>query len=131
MENGNSFFKFLPKNTQISQFWPKINIFLLNVELLRAISVLIFFLKQQFFFFNKIQLCISTNSKVLIANVTIVFQIYPNTLIRRFWSKIWSFFVLRETLHFDKFEGADFEYDHRFFKLLLIIPKEGIFWFHK
>ena len=34
-----------------------------------------------------------------------------------FWSKISSILVLNETLHFDKYESADFKYDNSFLKL--------------
>ena len=76
----------------------------------------------------------------LISNMEIAFQNYsPKVLkIRHFHSQIWSSFVFHGTLHFYKFEGADFEHDNSLFK---INPKNTqvrhfnskfkVFWFRK
>ena len=39
-----------------------------------------------------------------------------NTQTSYFWTKMWSFFVLHETLHLGKLEGANLKYDKSFFK---------------
>ena len=58
------------------------------------------------------KLCILANSKVLILNTTIDFSYsdlkYPNNAILIPNSKY--SYCADETLHFDKFEGADFKY---------------------
>ena len=60
------------------------------------------------------------NSRVLISNMKIVFFkiMFKDTPMRYFWSQISSFLVLHETLHFDKFESANFKYGNSFLKLL-------------
>ena len=62
------------------------------------------------------KLHVLTNSKVLISNITTGFFIVwsNSTQIMYFWSKSQSVFVLHETLHFDKLEGADFKYGNSF-----------------
>ena len=43
-------------------------------------------------------------------------MVFKNTQIRHFWSQIQEFLVFLRNLELDKFEGADFKYDNRFFK---------------
>ena len=74
--------------------------------------------------------CNSTNSRLLISNLTIVFWKflpwkYPikaflvkNTQIKYFWCQISAFLFLHQILQLDKFKGADFKYDKNFFKSL-------------
>ena len=60
------------------------------------------------------KLCIMTNSKVLISNMTVTFSnygLYGNKVILIQNSKS----LLHETSHVDKVEGADFEYDNSSF----------------
>ena len=63
-------------------------------------------------------LCISTKSSALISNMTRLFkyspQNYPSKV--NLVPKI-SFFVLCETLHFDKFESADFKSGNKVFQI--------------
>ena len=48
-----------------------------------------------------------------------------NTQIRQLWS---FFFILNESLHFEKFESVDFKYYKNFFSNFgLKVPKQGIF----
>ena len=79
------------------------------------------------------------NSRVLISNMTIVFfkvlaQKYQNKAflvknseIRHFWSQIQEFWLFREILQIDKFEGADFKY-HNSFKILAHKYQISHFW---
>ena len=54
-----------------------------------------------------------TNWKVLVSNTTILFENCSLKIrIYQFWSETWIFFALHETLHFEKFEGADFKYEN-------------------
>ena len=58
-----------------------------------------------------------TNSRMLISNITIVFQIAAqNTQIRHFCFQIQELSFFHGTLQLDKFEEADFKYDNSFFK---------------
>ena len=47
--------------------------------------------------------------------------------IRHFWSQTQKLLDLNETLHFDKFEGADFNYDNSVFKFQTENPQERQF----
>ena len=49
-------------------------------------------------------------------------------IIRFFWSKTQSSFVLHETSHVDKFEGTDIKYENSFFKLQSKSSQRRIFW---
>ena len=64
-------------------------------------------------------LCISLKSSALISNMTIVFKIFTPKLPKqgKFGTKFKVFFVLCETLHFDKFESADFKSGNNFFQI--------------
>ena len=42
---------------------------------------------------------------------------HKNTKIRHFWSQIYGFLFLHQTLQQDKFEGADLKHDNNVFKL--------------
>ena len=64
--------------------------------------------------------CNQANSRVLISNVTILFL---NSTSKRHNSGIFVpqfgyFYFFGKILQIDKFEGADFKYDNRFFKIL-------------
>ena len=76
-----------------------------------------FSLLQAWCTFN-MELRILTNSKVLISSMTVFFLKFSpkSTKIRHFWFLTQSFFVLHETLHFDKSKGFDFKCDNSFFR---------------
>ena len=67
------------------------------------------------------------NSRVLISNMKIF-----KTTGKKFPNKAYLvpnlkvFFILDETLHFEKFEGAGVKHDHNFFKFQVKIPHQGI-----
>ena len=102
----NSFFKFQSKNIQIKQFSSQ----------------------TDFFSFN-IKLCISTNFKLLISNMTIAFSSnsglkYQN---KAFFVPNSIGFGFHETLQLDKIEGADFKYDDSLFQIpVQNYPNEAI-----
>ena len=64
-------------------------------------------------------------SKEPVSSIAVVFAKFwlKSTEIRQFLSKFQSFFILHKTLHFGKFQGADFKYNNKSFKLQSKYPK--------
>ena len=89
----------------LAQKYPNKEFFVKNIKIRH------FWSQNQSFSF--LQFCSSTNLKVLISNMTIVFLKFQpkNTQIRHFWSKIQAFSLFHHNLQLDKFKGADFKYD--------------------
>ena len=83
-----------------------------------------------FYFCSK--LCILTNLRVLISNITTVFQIYRSKYSNKaflipFVVVAVIVVVLLDSWYLDKFEGVDFKYDISFFKFQSKILKKGFF----
>ena len=77
-----------------------------------------YFAPKIMFWFHK-TILIWTNSSAFISDLTMVFfkDLSKNTQVKYFRSQISNFLVLREALHFDKFEGTDFKHDNSFLKI--------------
>ena len=64
----------------------------------------------------------------MILNIRIIFRICNSKLPKKsFAGPKFDFF--REFLHIDKSEGADFKYDHSFYKFQSQNTQKGNFWF--
>ena len=92
------------------------------------------FSSQICFFFVWTIFCISANSRMLISNITIVFQIYgpkyPKKafLVPFFVVAVIVVVVLVNFWYLDKLEGANFKYDISFFKFQSKNTQKGLIW---
>ena len=69
------------------------------------------------------------NSRVLISNMTIAFLNFSLKVLKKaLFDPSLRIFIFAQTLHFHKFEGADFKYDNNFSNLQPKITEIRHFW---
>ena len=112
ISNITTVFQVYGQNTEIRHFWFHFMLLLLSLLLFCSIFG------------------IWINSRVLISNMALAFSNFSLKILKRAFLVQIPILFLHKTLHFDKFEGADFKYGNNFSNLQPKIIQIRHFWFH-